>query len=359
PLVFTNTGPATTSCTISPALPAGLTIAVSGGTCRITGTPTVASDSVSTYTVTALSANGAPDTASVSIKVVPIAWGGLLLWLDAANPASYPGTGTTWFDISGNSRNATLNGPQFSSTGQKSFVFDGNDFISLPHDAGISSNPAMTLEVFVKFNSSTNQIFAQKWNYSGGGGYGLEIYGGLLYGYSSAFGTYPTTPIANFSVGGLHQFAVTLSGSTQVLYANGSRLSTSAGGSITTSPSSDFRIGGRSVGGDGGSYLTGNVHAVRLYNRALPDAEILQNFNAGAAYLRLASPAFGVTSGSYTKVQNVTIIPPVGANVYYTTDGSTPSRSSTLYASPVSSISCLRWPTWPPRLSPPDPPSLR
>lgn len=33
---------------------------------------------------------------------------GLALHLDAANPASYPGTGTTWFDISGNNRNFTL-----------------------------------------------------------------------------------------------------------------------------------------------------------------------------------------------------------------------------------------------------------
>ena len=34
---------------------------------------------------------------------------GLVLALDAANPKSYPGTGTTWFDISGNNHNATLN----------------------------------------------------------------------------------------------------------------------------------------------------------------------------------------------------------------------------------------------------------
>ena len=34
---------------------------------------------------------------------------GLVMALDAANTKSYPGTGTTWFDISGNSNNATLN----------------------------------------------------------------------------------------------------------------------------------------------------------------------------------------------------------------------------------------------------------
>jgi prepilin-type N-terminal cleavage/methylation domain-containing protein len=33
---------------------------------------------------------------------------GLVLHLDAGNPASYPGTGTTWFDLSGNNNNGTL-----------------------------------------------------------------------------------------------------------------------------------------------------------------------------------------------------------------------------------------------------------
>ena len=35
---------------------------------------------------------------------------GLKLWLDASNPASYPGSGTTWFDLSGNGNNGTMMG---------------------------------------------------------------------------------------------------------------------------------------------------------------------------------------------------------------------------------------------------------
>ena len=33
---------------------------------------------------------------------------GLMLYLDAADPKSYPGSGTSWFDLSGNGRHATL-----------------------------------------------------------------------------------------------------------------------------------------------------------------------------------------------------------------------------------------------------------
>lgn len=56
---------------------------------------------------------------------------GLTLQLDAANPKSYPGTGTTWIDLSGNGKNGTLtNGPTFSNN---SIVFDGvDDYIQLP-----------------------------------------------------------------------------------------------------------------------------------------------------------------------------------------------------------------------------------
>jgi hypothetical protein len=40
---------------------------------------------------------------------------GLVLCLDAANARSYPGTGTTWTDRSGNGNDGTLiNGPTFS-----------------------------------------------------------------------------------------------------------------------------------------------------------------------------------------------------------------------------------------------------
>ena len=53
---------------------------------------------------------------------------GLALCLDAANSRSYPGTGNTWTDLSGNSRNGTLTlGPTYSISNNGSIVFDGTD----------------------------------------------------------------------------------------------------------------------------------------------------------------------------------------------------------------------------------------
>ena len=57
---------------------------------------------------------------------------GLVFEVDASDRNSYPTTGTTWFDLSGNRNNGTLtNGPTFNSANGGSIVFDGtNDFVN-------------------------------------------------------------------------------------------------------------------------------------------------------------------------------------------------------------------------------------
>mgnify|MGYP000212112688 CR=1 FL=1 len=57
---------------------------------------------------------------------------GLVLHLDAGNTSSYPGTGTTWTDLSGNGYNGTFtNGPIFSAANGGCIVFDGvNDYVA-------------------------------------------------------------------------------------------------------------------------------------------------------------------------------------------------------------------------------------
>ena len=50
---------------------------------------------------------------------------GLVLSLDAANSRSYPGTGTSWKDLSFNKNNATLTGPTYQTTDSGRFDFDG------------------------------------------------------------------------------------------------------------------------------------------------------------------------------------------------------------------------------------------
>jgi hypothetical protein len=78
---------------------------------------------------------------------------GLVLALDAANPKSYPGSGTTWSDLSGNGNNGSLiNGPTFDSGNNGSIVFDGVDdyFSTGTTPPELLGNPSFTLSMWVK-----------------------------------------------------------------------------------------------------------------------------------------------------------------------------------------------------------------
>jgi hypothetical protein len=58
----------------------------------------------------------------------------LVLYLDAANPKSYIGSGTTWTDLTNEKNNGSLiNGPTFNNNNKGSIVFDGiNDYVNFP-----------------------------------------------------------------------------------------------------------------------------------------------------------------------------------------------------------------------------------
>ena len=76
---------------------------------------------------------------------------GLKLYLDASNPVSYPGSGTTWFDLSGNNNNGTMvNGVVPLSNAMQ---FDGvNDYVSLGNKFNIDANP-FTISMWFKLNT--------------------------------------------------------------------------------------------------------------------------------------------------------------------------------------------------------------
>jgi len=94
---------------------------------------------------------------------------GLMLYLDAADPKSYPGSGTTWFDLSGNGRHATLKNssaglPSHSTNNKGIFDFTPNgSYATVPHDSEIAS-----------------AAFDDSWNFTIGGW--LNIHSFLNYG---------------------------------------------------------------------------------------------------------------------------------------------------------------------------------
>ena len=81
---------------------------------------------------------------------------GLILALDAANIKSYPGTGTTWYDLSGNGAHGTINGTvSFVSSGSQSYF----NFATASDSNYISSNVSQNyVDVSIVFQPDFTRV---------------------------------------------------------------------------------------------------------------------------------------------------------------------------------------------------------
>jgi hypothetical protein len=223
------------------------------------------------------------DQRVVEPATIPIITDGLVLNLDAGNPLSYPGTGTTWTDLSGNNNNGTLiNGPTFDSANGGSIVFDGtNDYVS-SFPIQISGNGSKTVSCFFKINTTIRSGLCGTRNFdTGPNGWVLCVNrttsGNLSYFHTSGS---ILEIAAGISTNTWYNACVTYDVSTAIatLYLNGIIIGSPAT-SFTTINSSSFNgvIGAEAVNG---GFLNGNIAQTLIYNRALSSTEVLQNYNA-------------------------------------------------------------------------------
>lgn len=75
---------------------------------------------------------------------------GLVLAVDAANKISYPGSGTSWYDLSGTNNGTLTNGPTFSNTNGGVIVFDGTDDYVVTNNVNLSNTNAVSVDMWVK-----------------------------------------------------------------------------------------------------------------------------------------------------------------------------------------------------------------
>jgi hypothetical protein len=228
---------------------------------------------------------------------------GLILYLDAAITTSYPRSGTTWFDLSGNNNNFTLtNGPTFSSTNSGNIIFDGtNDYASSTSTLNLSNFTSVTVEVWFKPSVSTGGMVFEhsaNWNTTTGG-FGL-------YPNSTGFVDDSTICHTNsnpnnmcgprnyaFTCGTtlyschVNVFSTSTDSAGRLTYVNGNLLPFSSIGGFststaTTNQSVTFRNDTMYLASRAGTgaYYNGSIAMFKIYNRKLSASEILQNFNA-------------------------------------------------------------------------------
>jgi hypothetical protein len=213
---------------------------------------------------------------------------GLVLALDAANPKSYPGSGTIWSDLSGNGNRGILtNGPTYNSANGGSIVFDGgDDYVLVNSSASIPyGSTARTVSIWFYTNTTTwandaNNLFFYGSNVNGSSfGIDFSTYPSMevwTYGGAGRDLTFSTT----YSQVGWKNITVTYNGSTTILiYENGTFTQTLTLTSACNTPSSGVYIGAVNPS-ILTAYYDGRIANTQIYNRALSAAEISQNFNA-------------------------------------------------------------------------------
>ena len=218
---------------------------------------------------------------------------GLILNLDAGNSLSYPGSGTTWTDLSG-INNASLNGAVYSSFGRGSIEFDGtNDYVDLGGKTYIGSGEIETGEadgnytleawIYVRSSQGTNldadSIVGSTSTY--GVGMQVGISGGfprINYGARGTSNFYSST----FSYNTWTHVVLSRIGGTSVrTYLNGQFDTSTAITDLEVVAGQSY--GGMQIGNSSArvsGYYDGYISIVRIYKIGLIDEQVQQNFNA-------------------------------------------------------------------------------
>jgi hypothetical protein len=212
---------------------------------------------------------------------------GLVLCLDAANRKSYPGSGSTWYDLSGNGNNGNIENGVIISNGYASY--DGsNDGVDIPrvYPGSLSITSNVTLEAFINYSISANNtgwmIVIDDMGNSPYTSYSLWISSNtpnkLLASYDSNNWKYSTGSIPPNE---WNHIALSKNGASGKFYINGQDA-----GSITYTNLVNFTLETTTGTGIGrhknntGYPFNGKIAFAKVYNRALSDQEIQQNYNA-------------------------------------------------------------------------------
>jgi len=205
----------------------------------------------------------------------------LKLFIDAGNPASYSGTGTTVTDLIGTQNGTLTNGVGYSSSNGGYFTFDGvNDYIDFGINNAIRPISAGTISTWVYVDST--EVEGAFYSFSNVTGYtGVDIWLDNS-GYRSAvngIATYQIVTNKSANTKGVwYYLTLSWNGTTLKAYLNGV-LNTSVAQTVTIvnniTNSSKMGVYGSGTAG----FLKGNISQLKIYNTQLSDTDVLTDFN--------------------------------------------------------------------------------
>jgi hypothetical protein len=207
---------------------------------------------------------------------------GLVLALDAGDRVSYPGSDVTWFDMSGNGYNASIQGTnRYTSANQGKFDFRGisnvTDFIVLPHQAAQATTGNYSLIFWMQPQSNGARYFHSCHSLTDNNHQIIQI----------------TTTVQSFNGGSSISFAndeimmlsLVRSGSNSgLMYKNNENPVDSTLTDLSLVVDGGWILNQEQDSVGGSFDANQNAHAafmgIFLYNRVLLKTEIQQNYNA-------------------------------------------------------------------------------
>jgi hypothetical protein len=220
----------------------------------------------------------------------------LILYLDAGNTSSYPGSGTTWTDLSGNGNHFTINASAYNSSGPKYMDFNGSYGCAKKTDSDVSISGDVTVMCWTRvLNSSSNWRTLLRALSSGQDHQVIIASGGWDIGmYDNTSGTgfngtgYSQQSLPNYGTTNWICMHWRWNNSTTPYYTFGFNDSPSVVRGSNNSSNTRFKHGFCSIGAynNGGqsdpnnaSQYWGDISVILVYNTRLTDNQIMQNYN--------------------------------------------------------------------------------
>jgi hypothetical protein len=210
---------------------------------------------------------------------------GLVLNLDAGASTSYPGSGTTWTDLSGRGNNGTFGSgaaPTYSGANGGSLVFDRTKYINLGDPASLQfGTEDWSFECWfnannISYGGNDSAMIISKNSFTS---FESFFYGGAFANWV-ANGGVATNNISTptWGTGIWYHTVYSKTSGVYNVYQNAVLCGQTANSSNISGSGSSWCIGQRSLGG--GLGFNGYISIIRMYNKGLTQTEISQNFNA-------------------------------------------------------------------------------
>tara|TARA_R100001460_G_scaffold57552_4_gene97309 strand:- start:1167 stop:1916 length:750 start_codon:yes stop_codon:yes gene_type:complete len=211
---------------------------------------------------------------------------GLIFRVDAGDPASYPGTGTTWSDVINGNNGTILNGTAYNSAQGGYFQFDGvDDQVDFGNPAIFQSYPLSIDTWFYadSINSKNDGIITKGITRGNTSQRNFDIFGNgtdLIFVISNGSSYVVNIRSTYPSLTAWHHLSLSWDGTTGTngakIYLDGALFTQGTASATSFATSQNVFVGGNRVG----FYFDGRISMVKMYNKVLSAAEALQNYNA-------------------------------------------------------------------------------